>query len=330
MSRVEPIIYLEVNLRHETSGRAFLCTLKNSKTKPPSFFAQHVRSLVICSDVGTQLVVEILSFCHGIVNFSYWAAPSPPGRKPLNSSFLSILDRGADHSGFLNKVAPQRMSVYLHENHLYPLKPHFNLAFFSSVTHLSILNSWEEWTMWTHICSDTMPALTHIKFDMNVQRSRPSRPSNVGIQKFQSPELYFTKTLDNWDEPEILTTSGFLWLDVKLSKVANTLTEVLNTSRSLRVCILLLRFDADPTYTARFITRLASQKFLGDRVPAKTTDVCAANWFDARLVFAHEREPFRYTHASSEHEMKLWKSAETVVDSQRYVTGNSIFWVYST
>jgi hypothetical protein len=254
--------------------------------------------------------VEILSVCRGIVSFSYWATPSPCARQSPSTNFKSISGQGP------NIVAPQRMSVLLHENHIYPLKPHFNLAFFSSVTHLSILNSWEEWTTWTHISSDVMPALTHIKFDMNVQRSRPSHPSNM---EFQNLGFDFRKN-DSWDEPDVLPTSGSRWFDNKLSRVANTLTDVLNNSHTLRVCILVLRFDADPNHTAKFITCLASQKLLGDRVLLKT-DLPAANWFDPRLVFAHEREPFRYSHAHSKHEMNLWKSAEAKVISQRHISG---------
>lgn len=313
--RVEPIIYAEVNLRYESSGRAFLRTIRNSKTKTHSFFAQHVRSLVIRSDVGSQLVMEILSVCRGIINFSYWATTCPSARQSPITKFKHT-------SG---QVAPQRMSVLLHENHIYPLKPHFNLAFFSSVTHLSILNSCEEWTTWTHISSDAMPALTHIKFDMNVQRSRPSRPCNMNIWNFRNSGLDSAKN-DSWDQPQILMTwESPRWLDNTLCRVANTLTEVLNNSHTLRVCILVLRFDANPDHTVKFITYLASQKLLGARLLLKT-DVPAADWFDPRLVFAHEREPFRYSHAHSKHEMNLWKSAEAKVNSQRHITGMLFFY----
>ena len=134
---------------------------------------------------------------------------------------------------------------------------------------------------------------------------------------------------ESWDEPEESLTipagSPSSRFDIKLFRVANTLSEVLNNSQSLCVCILVLRFDADPAYTAKSITSLASQKLLqvGDRVLLGETDVllAAANWFDPRLVFAHEKEPFRYSHAHSKHEMNLWKSAEAMVDSQRYTTG---------
>lgn len=311
---VEPIIYAEVNLRHESCGRAFLSTVRNSKIKPPSFFAQYVRSLVISSDFETQLIVEILSVCRGIVNFSYWATPSYSVRQPLNQRPISMFDEGAGHNGSLNEVAPQRMSVLLHENHIYPLKPHFNLVFFSRVTHLSILNNWTEWTTWTHICSDAMPALTHIKFDLN------SRPSNMGIQTCHHSEFGITKNLDSCDE---ISPPESLLLEIKLSRVAKTLSEVLNNTQTLCVCILVLRFDTDPSHTAKVIARLTSKNLPGTRVPAKT-DVSAVNWFDSRLVFAHEREPFRYSHAHSQHEMKLWKSAETIVNSQRYVTGYTL------
>ena len=329
-------------MRHERSGRAFLNTMRNSKTKPPSFFAQHVKSLVISSDVESQTVVEILSVCRGIINFSYWATPTTPfvqqqQQHPPSPRFLSIFDQGTGYSGRPpNEVSPQRMSVLLHENHIYPLKPHFNLVFFSSVTHLSILNSWEDWTTWTHICSDAMPALTHIKFDMNVQRNNRSSRPGMMIQNIQNLELDWTmhssrrgsnsslsSSSSSSSSSQVSTTSGSSL--IKLSRVANTLSEVLNNCQALRVCILLLRFDADPSYTAKFITRFASQKVLGDRVLSDKTDVRAANWFDSRLVFAHEREPFRYSHAHSRHEIELWKSAETMVNSQRYLKGIVLF-----
>lgn len=168
-----------------------------------------------------------------------------------------------------------------------------------------------------------MPALTHIKFDVSVQRSRPNRPCDMGIQNFRNSEFAFAKN-GRLDEPEISMTSGSLLLDIKLSRVANTLSEVLNSSHTLRVCILVLRFDADPSHTTKFITSLASQKLLGDRV---LTGVPAANWFDPRLVFANEREPFRYSHAHSRHEMNLWQSAEAVVNAQRHIMGMIFFFL---
>ena len=295
--------------------------MRTSKTKLPSFFARHVKSLVICSDIETWLVVDILSVCRGIVNFSYWVTPSL--RQSLSPRFISIFDEGAGRRGHPEEIAPQKMSVLLHENHIYPLKPHFNLVSFSRVTHLSILNSWEEWTAWTHIFSDAMPALTHIKFDLNVQ-SMPSRPINMRIQDSE-PDL--TKNLGGWNE--VLTTPASWWLGIKLSNVANTLSEVLENSRTLRVCILVLRFDTDPTNTAKIIAHLASGKLSGGRAFAKTSGG-AASWFDSRLVFAHEREPFRYSYAHSKHETTLWKSAEAIVNSQRYITGMFCPWTDQT
>lgn len=285
--------------------------MRSSKSKPPSFFARHVKSLVISSDVEAQLVVEILAVCRGLLNFSYWATPHLSVRRPSRGPSI--------------EVAPQRMSVFLHEHHIHPLKPHFNLVFFSSLTHLSILNSWEDWTTWNYISSDALPALTHIKFDLHVQGSRPC---NIGVPNFQNSESESRKNL-GWNEESMTPES--LWPDIKLPRVANTLTEVLNHNRTLRVCILLLRFDTDPTYTAKVIARLASQKLFRGRTPPKTDhDTCAPHWFDPRLVFAHEREPFRYSHAHSKHEMMLWKSAETIVNSQKPVRSMcGFFFVFS-
>lgn len=184
-----------------------------------------------------------------------------------------------------------------------------------------------------------MPALTHIKFDMNVQRTSPSHHlchgSDMEIQQNYSEFDLMQLENESWDESEESLTipagSPSSWFDMKLFRVANTLSEVLNNSQPLRVCILVLRFDADPAYTAKSITTsLASQKLLdGDRrvLVNAETDVllAAANWFDPRLVFAHEREPFRYSHAHSKHEMNLWKSAEAMVNSQRYTTSMFFF-----
>jgi len=42
--------------------------------------------------------------------------------------------------------------------------------------------------------------------------------------------------------------------------------------------------------------------------------------FDPRLVFAWEKEVFRFGHAHSIHEKKIWKSSELVVNAQRHLS----------
>lgn len=103
-------------------------------------------------------------------------------------------------------------------------------------------------------------------------------------------------------------------LTSKMEKIASALSEVLNNHALLRVCVVVLRFDSDGARTARAISRLASSKL-------KTRTAPGHRGFDARLVFAWEKEPFRYSYAHSMQESKIWKSAEAVTKAQRHLSG---------
>ncbi|KAF8152562.1 hypothetical protein B0H34DRAFT_120992 [Crassisporium funariophilum] len=299
---IEEIIYAQVILRHNRMARAFLSAMK-SKCKQHAFFGAYVRSLVLPQDIDGPSVLEILSVCRGVVDLSYWATPnSETGHKVRGSHIITYPHPSSFHTDFglaVCSLAPRKLSVLLHEEHVSPFKPQFNDPFFSSVTHLSIVNKWEDWTSWKGISSETMPNLTHIKFDLNVgNRHNPDDRSNACMKS----------TTGATSCPGGTVTSP--WLD-KLSKVANALSDILNHRPSLQVCVLLLRFDSEPAQTARFLSRLAGPNFPG----------CIHVGFDPRLVFVWEKESFRYNYAHSVQESMVWRSAETVIKAQRQLSG---------
>ncbi|KAF8970871.1 hypothetical protein BDZ97DRAFT_2071550 [Flammula alnicola] len=230
----------------------------------------------------------------------------------------------------LQHLSPRRLSVLLHENHpLATFQPtSFDIPFFASVTHLTIVNRWEEWTSWAGgaISSLSMPHLTHVKFDLavgqapqeDVSRSR-ARWLNTVTDGWSSadsescPSVHEEKALSAWTR--------------KISRVAGALTDVLNHTQFLEVCVLVLRFESNPARTAKQISRLVSTRinedhfsgFLGLGGDASMAE--EQTGFDPRLVFAWEKEPFRYSHAHSAHESMIWRAAEAVAKAQRYMAG---------
>jgi len=120
-----------------------------------------------------------------------------------------------------------------------------------------------------------------------------------------------------------------------MNRISTALSSVLNNTPSLFVCVVILRFDTSPARTAKSISRrlvvpggahatygVSGEEFnsvsVGD---VKELRQASSKVFDPRLVFAWEKEVFRFSHAHSIHEAKIWKSSETVVKAQRHLSG---------
>ncbi|CAA7263837.1 unnamed protein product [Cyclocybe aegerita] len=319
---IDEVLYSEVVLRSKNATRLFLRTIQTSHLKPPTFFSTVVKTLVICPDLGPSSISILLSTCRSIVNLSYW--PLRPSSTALpeyhfgDSTVSSTLGLSAvlgppfaPHQNINTSSpnpqnvtfeqallpSPRRLSVIFQEEHSLPYfrPPLFRSPFLSNVTHLSVVNPWEEWTLWVQagMLTSAMPSLTHVKFELCVGQE-PSGP-----QDLPSP----------WSN--------------KITKVADALTDVLQWGLALRVCVLVLRFDIEPTKTAKFISHLTFPKppISEEDAADMTREERQKPGFDARLVFAWEKEPFRYNYAHSVQERKLWKAAEMVVNAQRITSG---------
>ncbi|KAH0580266.1 hypothetical protein H2248_001782 [Termitomyces sp. 'cryptogamus'] len=202
---VEQILYSVVSLYRETTCRAFLRTIETSRTKSRAFFATHVKSLCISYDIYDDRTVRIISACRGVTSLTFWVIPTPWP--------TSIVQTQKKITAALNALRPRKLSVLLPSIIGSPY-PHFHLSFFENITHLSIVNKWEDWTMWWGF--EALPCLTYLSFDLRV-----------------GPRLLHDK-------------AGYT--------IALALHTILSGCDHIRVCILLLIFDPSPTFTAAKIT----------------------------------------------------------------------------
>ncbi|KAK7018348.1 SET domain-containing protein [Favolaschia claudopus] len=148
-SWIEPILYETVYLYRQRTTNKFLRTLETSTTKSAVFFSTHVKSLCILYDMPLDQVGRVTSICSGIQNLTTWflpMSPSGPASTPLSYT--------------LEALRPRKLAAW--HGVLRSPEPHFEAPFFSEVTHLTVVNIWEEWTSWPAF---SLPALTHLSLD---------------------------------------------------------------------------------------------------------------------------------------------------------------------
>lgn len=165
-------------------------------------------------------------------------------------------------------------------------QPDFSQPFFAFVTHLSILNAWEEWIFWDNVAVN-LPSLTHLAFDLNLARTRLTDDScGRGTQSEE-----FTR------------------------KLASTVKSALHKYPPLRVCVLVHLFDRNPRSTMVEISRTLldlEQQELKVRFPL----ISAPAVPDHRLVFVKSTQPFAIRQAHSSVEERMWRMAENMVVAQ--------------
>ncbi|KAG6908573.1 hypothetical protein DXG01_004131 [Tephrocybe rancida] len=203
---IELILYSIVNLHRETTCRSFLRTIETSRTKSRAFFATHVKSLCISYDIYNDRTVRIISACQGVTSLTFWVIPTP-----WQTSIVRIPHE--EIAAALDPLRPERLSVLLHGVLGSPY-PRFHLSFFQKITHLSVINKWEDWTTWWGL--EVLPCLTHLSFDLR-----------VGPRSLDDKAAY---------------------------TIAQALHTVTSRCVHLRVCVLLLIFDPSPSLTATKIT----------------------------------------------------------------------------
>ncbi|KAH9475523.1 hypothetical protein JR316_0012638 [Psilocybe cubensis] len=395
---IDEILYSVVILRTLRTSYAFLRTIQTPNTKPRDFFAKCVKSLLIYADIDTDSLVTLLSICRGVINLSYWpstgnAYAALPGYNPssrllgtptpwnshvhstatpnISSSPLSTRQATKIYVPAVTEyfffdlhstshIAPRRLSVMLHDSHpLFIFRPRFEGSpFFGDVTHLSVLNRWEEWTAWAghRMTAEALPRLTHLKFDLSVGQAPESvRPRSLSpscsrwLETVTVADPFCPSPPESESESHShayayserkMSSSECAWAS-KIACVANALSDVLSRHPSLIACVLVLRFDSNPARTARLISnavasRMASSKQRRSSSPRYSMDMqCDSDDMDVdmdsdsppavdpRLVFAWEKESFRYNYAHSEHEQIMWKSAESIAKAQRFMKGEN-------
>lgn len=219
----------------------------------------------------------------------------------------------------------------------------FSPNFFSHLTHLSIVNRWTEWSTWflmppgysssSHTAATGIsherslnplrlfPRLTHLSLEIRVSNR------SVTQQRGFTSLLPFPR----YEGDNTLTHC-----------VSRALTEILTNpelSSKLQVLLCILSFDDLPFLTARKIreqtlrglnTTFGKERAQAPRspfsVPAHPESDCwePAGFTESslgdrhcRLVFAHDREPFRDREAGSWKVFNMWRLAEEMVCRQK-------------
>ncbi|KAJ6518132.1 hypothetical protein C8R47DRAFT_1086124 [Mycena vitilis] len=145
-SWIDLVLYETVHLYRQRTSNNFLRTIETSRTKSRAFFSTHVKSMCILFDMPVDHIVRVTAICSGVENLTTWFLPSGPAAGPL--------------SHFMFSLRPRKVAAW--HGVLRSPDPRFDLPFFSQVTHLTVVNIWEEWTAWPVFA---LPALTHLSLD---------------------------------------------------------------------------------------------------------------------------------------------------------------------
>ncbi|KAJ7673862.1 hypothetical protein DFH06DRAFT_750914 [Mycena polygramma] len=149
-SWVDIVLYETVYLYRQRTSNNFLRTIETSTTKSRAFFSMHVKSLCVLFDMPMDHIMRVTATCSGVINLTTWFISSglwpAAGFRPLSHLMLSL--------------RPRRLAAW--HGVLCSPDPHFTLPFFSQITHLTVVNIWEEWTAWPAF---SLSALTHLSLD---------------------------------------------------------------------------------------------------------------------------------------------------------------------
>ncbi|KAG1771629.1 hypothetical protein EV702DRAFT_1270818 [Suillus placidus] len=143
---VEPVIYNCVALQYggSESARVLEGFISATKTKPASFFARYVKTLLL-SDIPTCFMMEILAVCTGLTDLRVWPyTPSPVTQFVVASS-----------------IRPTHL--YFSAEHLaaHGRPPNFSLPLFQELTHLELHDTWGQLMAWAPNFA-MLPQLTHL------------------------------------------------------------------------------------------------------------------------------------------------------------------------
>ena len=280
---------MNVKLCNRRKASNFLRTLRNpSEFKDSFFFDRAVQTLDISSDVEPECVLEILNSCRSVTSLTYWGPPPSHPFPPLKTHNIpgALVMGGGGHlrwsraaPGQSQWPLPERLSISLREDRLVPFHPHLSGPYFLSVTHLSLGNRWENWSAWLEdIDGSLLISLQYLKLEISGGVHGPEE------QCSRNPKAM---CVDN--------ATGVA--PSQAGRIAGTVDNILQRCLALKVLILQMRCDATPTQSACIIAR-------------------AQDHFDPRVVFAWEKQPFRFLAAHDEQQLRLWRSAEVLVRGQ--------------
>ncbi|CAK5268101.1 unnamed protein product [Mycena citricolor] len=266
---IDPILYSAIRLSNHRMTLAFLRTMEKSSTKPPAFFTSHVKALCILYDMLPAHARRITDVCTRIDYLTTWFLPTTSGSLGSQESIAQAL----------SPLTPSRMSVWHGATHPHPAdRWPFTGPLFSQLTHLTIVNVWEDWAGWRW---DALPpTLLYISLDLAFK--------NTGASGGELP------------------TKG---------RVAATVHRVLNECPNLRVCAL--RDAADFEQMGPFGQVLSpSPKQLDTALSLRALIVDALRvlgWLDHRILFFSLRNPVPLRQAHDDREGRIWSTLEPVV-----------------
>ncbi len=172
--RIDPVLYGSVKLLRRSTTRLFLRTLESSKS--PDFYRTHVKSVSFSVDVHCQIdrAIKILKICGRITHLSIYFVPA----EHLPVPTLATCYTSGAYESVMSGICPKNFTVYFPPTiHLF--YPNFQLPLYASVTHLTVLNDWVDWTTWRGF--ELLTSLSHLSVDVRAHAEPidPRRASKV-------------------------------------------------------------------------------------------------------------------------------------------------------
>ncbi|KIK58967.1 hypothetical protein GYMLUDRAFT_245741 [Collybiopsis luxurians FD-317 M1] len=171
---IDPILYSNVELLRDETGRAFLRTTKTAKRR---LISATVRSLSVCFNPrDDQYVPQILLACPAVIDLTIYTVPT---QDPLSmvESYITSWNIQQLYSA-LSCVRPRRLQMQLGKAaRLYNPLSILHKTFFQFTTHLVVTDKWEFWTTWSGY--RLLPSLTHIAFDLETRAHQSDNSSLI-------------------------------------------------------------------------------------------------------------------------------------------------------
>jgi hypothetical protein len=191
--------------------------------------------------------------------------------------------------------------------------PDFSLGLFDNLTHLSIVNKWTDWNAWIWN-QDSIASLSHDILRYRIDSKCLPRLTHLSLEIQVARRSYSGSFLISSDHGS--TEPGRRLAE----SVGLSLARIL-ASFELRVLLCIVTFDDFPLSTARLIREVTASNIevLGalEVLPFEPyRGKRSAKIGDPRLVFAHDRDPFREREAGSYKVWNMWKRAEEIVRLQ--------------
>ncbi|KAG2135422.1 hypothetical protein DEU56DRAFT_858210 [Suillus clintonianus] len=143
---VEPVVYKCVALKYggSESARVLEGFISALKTRPASFFARYVKTLLL-SDIPACYMMEILAVCTGLTDLRIWPhTPSPVTHFVVTSS-----------------IRPTHLSFSAEHLAARGRGPNFALPFYQELTHMELHDTWGQLMTWAPNFA-MLPHLTHL------------------------------------------------------------------------------------------------------------------------------------------------------------------------